>query len=83
MRYIDAHVHVWTDDLIHYPLGSGHRPEDVRPRRFTPEDLFAHMRRSGVNRAVLIEVSHYYPHMGPQGHREGMSIRIGDGFNNP
>src|SRR5262249_53285494 len=43
MGYVDAHVHVWTDDLAHYPLAPGHRREDMKPPRFTPEDLFKHM----------------------------------------
>jgi predicted TIM-barrel fold metal-dependent hydrolase len=64
MPYIDAHVHVWTDDNLHYPLGLGWRPEDINPRRFTPEDYFAHARPCGVTRANLIQISHYYPRPG-------------------
>lgn len=61
MNYIDAHVHVWTDDIAHYPLGAGWRREDMQPRRFTPEDFFKHARPAGVNRANLIQMSYYYP----------------------
>lgn len=61
MNYIDAHVHVWTDDLTAYPLGEGWRREDMTPRRFTPEDLFKHTRANGVNRVNLIQMSYYGP----------------------
>jgi predicted TIM-barrel fold metal-dependent hydrolase len=59
MGYIDAHVHVWTDDTAHYPLGPGSKAEDVRPRRFTPEDLFKHTKPAGVDRVNLIQISFY------------------------
>jgi predicted TIM-barrel fold metal-dependent hydrolase len=61
MAYIDAHVHVWTDDTSHYPLGRGWKKEDMAPRRFTPEDLFKHTRPAGVDRVNLIQMSYYYP----------------------
>ena len=47
MGFIDAHVHVWTDDTAHYPLAPGWKKEDMRPARFTPEDLFNHARPAG------------------------------------
>ncbi len=59
MAFIDAHVHVWTDDTIHYPLATGHKPEDMKPRRFTPEDLFKHTKPVGVDRINLIQMSFY------------------------
>lgn len=59
MGYIDAHVHVWTSDTLHYPLAQGYRPEDMRPRTFTPEDLFQHTRVAGVDRVNLIQMSYY------------------------
>src|SRR5215208_1986275 len=37
MNYVDAHVHVWTDDTAHYPLGKGWKKEDMKPAVFTPE----------------------------------------------
>jgi predicted TIM-barrel fold metal-dependent hydrolase len=61
MGYIDAHVHVWTDDTAHYPLGPGWKKEDMKPRRFTPEDLFKHTRAAGVDRVNLVQMSYYYP----------------------
>ena len=36
MNYVDAHVHVWTDDVGHYPLGKGWKKEDMKPSTFTP-----------------------------------------------
>lgn len=61
MGYIDAHVHVWTDDTAHYPLAAGTKKEDMKPPRFTPEDLFKHTKPAGVDRVVLIQMSYYYP----------------------
>jgi predicted TIM-barrel fold metal-dependent hydrolase len=57
--YIDAHVHVWTPDVKKYPLAPGYKPEDMKPRSFTPEELFAHARPCGVSRVVLIQMSFY------------------------
>ena len=59
MHYIDAHVHVWTPDTDHYPLAAGFTKEDMKPPSFTPEQLFAHSRPSGVERVVLIQMSFY------------------------
>jgi predicted TIM-barrel fold metal-dependent hydrolase len=59
MNYVDAHVHVWTDDTHHYPLARGYKKEDVKPATFTPEDLFKHTRPNGVDRINLIQMSYY------------------------
>ena len=59
MNYIDAHVHVWTDDTTHYPLAAGFRREDMTPRSFTPDELFRHARPAGVTRVNLIQMSFY------------------------
>jgi predicted TIM-barrel fold metal-dependent hydrolase len=59
MPFIDAHVHVWTGDTAHYPLAAGHRREDMRPRSFTPDELFKHTRPAGVDRINLIQMSFY------------------------
>ena len=45
------------------------------PRRFTPEDLFRHAKPAGVNRAVLVQMSYYYP-------KDPASSVIGRGFDN-
>jgi predicted TIM-barrel fold metal-dependent hydrolase len=74
MVFIDAHVHVWTDDISHYPLGAGWKKEDMKPARFTPEDFFKHAKPAGVDRAVLIQMSYYSP--------KSMTSRIVKRFDN-
>ena len=56
---IDAHVHVWTPDTERYPLAAGFRRDEMKPPRFTPEQLFEHARPCGVGRVVLIQMSFY------------------------
>jgi predicted TIM-barrel fold metal-dependent hydrolase len=57
--YIDAHVHVWTDDTDKYPLAKGHKKEGMKPATFTPEELLAHARPLDISRIVLIQMSFY------------------------
>ena len=57
--WIDAHVHVWTPDTQKYPLDSAYKVADMQPPSFTPEQLLAHCRPSGVDRIVLIQMSFY------------------------
>lgn len=57
--WIDAHVHVWTPNVEKYPLARGYAVSDMRPPSFTPEQLFAHTKREGVRRIVLIQMSYY------------------------
>ncbi len=59
MPIIDAHVHVWTDDTARYPLAAGYIAEQMVPRSFTPEQLFAHTRPAGVTRIQLIQPRFY------------------------
>lgn len=59
MHWIDAHVHVWTPDTAHYPLAAGYEPEHMKPRSFTPEELFKHCKPAGVDRINLIQMSFY------------------------
>lgn len=59
MALIDAHVHVWTDQIARYPLAPGVPPESMRPARFLPEEILAHARPSGVERILLIQMSYY------------------------
>src|SRR5690606_41190584 len=54
-QFVDAHVHVWTPDVARYPLAEGVKPEQMEPRSFIPEELFAECRPHGVNRIVLIQ----------------------------
>jgi predicted TIM-barrel fold metal-dependent hydrolase len=56
---IDAHVHVWTPDIEHYPLAAGFRRQDMAPPSFTPEQLLDLARPCGVARVVLIQMSFY------------------------
>ncbi len=59
MEYIDAHVHVWTNDFDRYPLCPPFQESDMNPKTFYPEELLAHAEPSGVNRIVLIQMSYY------------------------
>ncbi len=59
MPYIDAHVHVWTSDIAHYPLAAGFKRENMQPRSFTPDELFKHSRPNNVDRINLIQMSFY------------------------
>src|SRR5271167_1740087 len=59
LRFIDAHVHVWTSDTAKYPLAPGYKKEDIRPASFTPDDLLKHARPAGVGRIALIQISSY------------------------
>jgi len=59
MGFIDAHVHVWTDDLERYSPAPGFTRADMAPPTFPPEELLAHCRPSGVDRVVLVQMSYY------------------------
>src|SRR5437773_7022771 len=56
MSTIDAHVHVWTDDVERYPRAT---QTGVKPSDFPAEELLRHCRPSGVERIVLVQVSFY------------------------
>lgn len=58
-HFIDAHVHVWTDDLENYPLASGFTKTEMKPPIFPPEDLLERAKPSGVNRIALVQMSYY------------------------
>ncbi len=57
--FIDAHVHVWTDDFTRYPLSQFFAPRDMSQPTASPDDFFNHARPSGIDRAVLIQMSYY------------------------
>ena len=59
MNYIDAHVHVWTDDFDKYPLAEGFGVEEMVPPTFFPEDIIGHGKASGVDRIALVQMSYY------------------------
>jgi predicted TIM-barrel fold metal-dependent hydrolase len=53
--YIDAHAHVWSDDLAKYPLGPWATKADMKPATFTADELLAVVQPYGVDRVVLIQ----------------------------
>ena len=57
MAHIDAHVHVWTDDVEKYPLADGFARAEMQPPTFFPEDILAHARPCGVERVVLVQMT--------------------------
>jgi predicted TIM-barrel fold metal-dependent hydrolase len=57
--YIDAHSHVWTPDVGHYPLAPGFTVADMQPKSFTAQELLALCRPAGVGRVNLIQMSYY------------------------
>src|SRR4051794_36345213 len=56
---IDAHSHIWTPDVAHYPLAPGFAVAAMKPPSFTAEELLAHCRPAGVGRVNLIQMSFY------------------------
>lgn len=58
-HFIDAHVHVWTDDFERYPLAAGFTKDGIKPQRFTPAELLALCKPLGVDRIVLIQMNFY------------------------
>jgi predicted TIM-barrel fold metal-dependent hydrolase len=57
--FIDAHSHIWTPDVAHYPLSAGFTVADMKPRSFTAEELLATCLPAGVGRVNLIQMSYY------------------------
>ncbi len=57
--FIDAHVHLWTDDFSKYPLAKGFKPSDLAVRRFVAKDILAQAERNEVERVVLVQMSYY------------------------
>ncbi len=53
--WIDAHSHIWTRDVDHFPLAKGTRLEDLSPPSFTVEELLHVARANDVGRIVLIQ----------------------------
>src|SRR5262245_48088150 len=58
--WIDAHSHIWTRDVKHYPLAKGQTVADLAPPSFTPEELFERTGPANVKRVVLIGHHTYY-----------------------
>jgi predicted TIM-barrel fold metal-dependent hydrolase len=59
---IDAHSHIWTREVVQFPLFAGVSLGDLDPGSFTAEDLLAESQAAGVERVVLIghDVFHGY-----------------------
>lgn len=57
---IDAHSHIWTRDIEHYPLAKGQTLDDLKPASFTAEELLTLARSLGVGRVVLIQHKPYH-----------------------
>lgn len=60
LPWIDAHAHVWSDDVVRWPLAGKQTVADLVPRRFLPEELLALARAEGVGKVVLIQHSVYH-----------------------
>jgi predicted TIM-barrel fold metal-dependent hydrolase len=58
-NYVDAHVHVWTKDLVQYPLARGFTTLEMKPATFLPDEILRHAKPSGVTRVVLVQMSYY------------------------
>jgi predicted TIM-barrel fold metal-dependent hydrolase len=58
--FVDAHSHVWTDDVAKYPLVNGQPASKLIPRTFTADELLAIARPLGVSRVVLIQHRPYF-----------------------
>lgn len=58
--WIDAHVHVWTPDVKHYPLSPNFKVADMQPPSFTDAELLSHCKPVGVDRIVLVQMSFYH-----------------------
>ncbi|MFK7788569.1 MAG: amidohydrolase [Phycisphaeraceae bacterium] len=53
--FVDAHAHVWSDNLAKYPLGPWATPDAMKPATFTADELLAVVKPHGVDRVVLIQ----------------------------
>ncbi len=58
-NWIDAHVHVWSKDRSAYPISSNFAGKDIDPPIYSPEDLMADQKGTGVARTLLIQMSFF------------------------
>jgi predicted TIM-barrel fold metal-dependent hydrolase len=58
--WVDAHSHIWTRDVEHFPLADGVTVDDLAPPSFTAEELLKVAHASGVGRVVLIQHRPYH-----------------------
>lgn len=59
MGWIDAHVHVWSDDRARYPWVAGAAVGHMDVPRFEGRDVLAMIAPHGFERAVLVQSSWY------------------------
>jgi predicted TIM-barrel fold metal-dependent hydrolase len=60
LPHIDAHSHVWSDDVERWPLAGGQTRDDLKPLRFPPEELLQLAEAEKIGRVVLIQHSVYH-----------------------
>jgi predicted TIM-barrel fold metal-dependent hydrolase len=60
LPWIDAHSHIWTRDIQHFPLAKGATLSDLSPPSFTAEELLKLTLRHDVGRVVLIQHHVYH-----------------------
>jgi predicted TIM-barrel fold metal-dependent hydrolase len=58
-QFVDAHVHIWTNDFRKYPLAPGFKVEEMEPEVFLPENILPQANPVGVKRVVLVQMSYY------------------------
>ncbi|MEE3335336.1 MAG: hypothetical protein VX255_02995, partial [Candidatus Latescibacterota bacterium] len=58
MGYVDAHVHVWTDNFDQFPFACGVDPANAKPTTFHAEDILGHAHACGVDKVVLVQMRH-------------------------
>ncbi len=59
-KWIDAHSHIWSTDVEHYPLAGKLTVDDLDPPSFTDVELMAVAAPEGVGRVVLIQHSIFH-----------------------
>ena len=57
--FVDAHVHIWTPDELHFPHDFGYAGPAMGTSSFTAKQLLAITQRHGVSRVVLVQMSFY------------------------
>ena len=58
--FVDAHSHIWTNDVAKYPLVNNQPASKLAPPTFTADELLAIARPLGVSRVVLIQHRPYF-----------------------
>jgi len=59
MNFIDAHVHVWTENITRYPISQNYSGTDLRPLAFLPDEILKHAEPHGISGIVLVQMSYY------------------------